>query len=89
MALPILRRRSQIVFGLLCLLLFPVTPAQCPIEESASITVGIDAVAVDAEPAHWPDTMLTGAAFVRPMRGEIFSHAWTDSQLVEHTILRL
>lgn len=89
MAFPILRRRSQIVFGLLCLLLFTVTPAQCLIEESASITVGTDAVAVDAEPAHWPDTMLTSAALVRPTRGEIFPHAWTDSQLVEHTILRL
>ena len=89
MALPILRRRSQIVFGLLCLLLFTVTPAQCLIEESASITVGIDAVAVDAEPAQWPDTMLTGAALVKPMRGEVFSYAWTNSLLVEHTILRL
>jgi hypothetical protein len=89
MALPILRRRSQIVFGLLCLLLFTVTPAQCLVEESVSITVGIDAPAVDAEPAHWSDTMLVGGALAIPMHGETLSHLGTNSQLVEHTILRL
>jgi hypothetical protein len=89
MALTILPRRWQIAFGLLCLLLLTVTPAQCLVEESVSITAGIDGVAVDAEPAQWSDTLLTGAALAKPMRGEILSHAWTNSQLVEHTILRL
>ena len=89
MAFPILRYRSQIVLALLCLFLFTVTPAQCLIEDSVSITVGIDLLPVDAEPAHRSDTMLVGAALAMPMRVQILSHAGTNSQLVEHTILRL
>jgi hypothetical protein len=89
MARTLLRCRSQIVFAILCLLLFMGTPAQNLIEESVS-TAGIEApLSVDAEPVHWSDIMVVGAALATPMRGQICSDAATNSQLVEHTILRL
>ena len=89
MARTLLRCRSQIVFAILCLLLFAGTPAQGLIEESVS-TSGIEApLPVDAEPVYWSDTMVIGAALATPMRGQICPDAGTNSPLVEPTILRL
>jgi hypothetical protein len=85
-----LRRRSQVFFTLLCLLLMMRMPAKCLIEESPRVTVGIEAhLSFDAEQSHACDPVLSAMAVLAQAYGHPVSTAETNRRLIEYSILRL